>query len=221
LLIFSILSDEVTFETSMSKLGAAVFSFDCTVKANPAWENLFSFYPWCIGQKSSFEGNQYVKKSGFIEEKLTFKSLNEIRKQLGHTHIDIFKFDIEGFEWDMIDQEIIHGVDNSSLPHQLLFELHTERANPQYVPAHLVNGKRREQVDRLMLNLYDLGYRLAHWEYNNGDKHCIEVCMIHLLHHSSHNSGHNSVTSHPAAYTATGSSVPRIARDHNTSGGHR
>jgi len=99
--------------------------------------------------------------------------------------------------------------------------LHTERANPQYVPAHLVNGKRREQVDRLMLNLYDLGYRLAHWEYNNGDKHCIEVCMIHLQHHSSHNSGHNSVTSHPAAYTATGSSVPRIARDHNTSGGHR
>jgi hypothetical protein len=45
-----------------------------------------------------------------------------------------------------------------------------------------VNGKRRQQVDQLMLDLYNLGYRLAHWEYNNGDKHCIEVCMININH---------------------------------------
>lgn len=100
----------------MSKLGAAVFSFDCTVKDNPAWKHLFTFFPWCIGHQSSFEGNTYVQKQHLNETALIFKTLSEIRQELGHPHIDIFKFDIEGFEWDMMSDEIIHG-DASSLPH--------------------------------------------------------------------------------------------------------
>lgn len=100
----------------MSQMGASVFSFDCTVKPNPAWEPLFTFHPWCIGQKSSFAGNTYVTKEGLNEDNLIFKSLSQIRKELGHTHIDIFKFDIEGFEWGLIHDEIING-DINSLPH--------------------------------------------------------------------------------------------------------
>jgi hypothetical protein len=41
-----------------------------------------------------------------------------------------------------------------------------------------VKGKRREAVDKLFVQLYQRGYRLAHWEYNNGDSRCIEVCMM-------------------------------------------
>jgi hypothetical protein len=47
-----------------------------------------------------------------------------------------------------------------------------------------VKGKRREAVDKLMLDLYNLGYRLAHWEYNNGDKHCVEISMVNVHLHS-------------------------------------
>lgn len=61
---------------------------------------------------------------------------------------------------------------------QLLFELHTEGANPRFVPEHLLTGKRREAVAKLLLALYKRGYRLAHWEMNYGDKHCIEISMI-------------------------------------------
>jgi hypothetical protein len=99
----------------MSKLGAAVFSFDCTVRDNPAWKSLFTFHPWCVGHKSSMEGNTYVQREHLNENGLIFKTLSEIRKELGHPHIDMFKFDIEGFEWDMMKDEIING-DMDALP---------------------------------------------------------------------------------------------------------
>jgi hypothetical protein len=105
-----LLIDEVTFETAMSRRGASVFSFDCTVQDNVAWKDLFQFYPWCIGKKTSFENNIYT--ANLNESTLIFKSLGEIKKILGHHRIDIFKFDIEGFEWGLFESEIIAGDDN-------------------------------------------------------------------------------------------------------------
>lgn len=97
----------------------------------------------------------------------------------------------------------------------MLFELHTERSNPEYVPAHLVNGKRRQQVDQLLLDLYNLGYRLANWEYNNGDKHCIEVCMININHHKAHtDTDTTGVATTPATSTTESSSGGVVVKSH-------
>jgi hypothetical protein len=72
----------------------------------------------------------------------------------------MLKMDVKGFEWDIIKDEIIKGKEND-LPKQFLFELHTEGANPQYVPSNLVAGKRRLEVAKLFLDLFHRGYRVT------------------------------------------------------------
>ena len=104
----------MAFEIAMSKLGAKVFSFDCTVKMQSSWAPHFDFHDWCIGESSSFETSIYDRNLN--KSKLIFKSLSTVMKELQHSHIDIFKFDIEGFEWALIEKEIIGGKNLPSLP---------------------------------------------------------------------------------------------------------
>jgi hypothetical protein len=40
------------FELELAGLGADVYSFDCTVPADPAWTSI-TFFPWCIGAAGS------------------------------------------------------------------------------------------------------------------------------------------------------------------------
>lgn len=100
-------TDEVTFEMAMSKLGATVYSFDCTVDALPEWKDYFEFYPWCIGRKTTFQDSKYAASLNLST--LIFKSLTDIRQQLNHRQVDLLKFDIEGFEWDLLEHEIVRG----------------------------------------------------------------------------------------------------------------
>jgi len=182
------------FENYMSKLGASVYAFDCTDWKRP--EYLFEFYDWCIGKEASFQNNAYSKR----KDKHTFFSLSEIQQKLNHSKIHMLKMDIEGFEWNLLYSEIIsqskvstsgssHYVrdsrysststsEDTGLPDQLLFELHTEGSNPECVPSELVKGKKRHQVNLLVYQLWALGYRLMNVEVNVEDAHCAELAFI-------------------------------------------
>jgi hypothetical protein len=92
------------------------------------------------------------------------RSLSSIMKQLGHTHIDILKMDIEGSEWDVL---------NGDLPSigQLLVEVHENGyVNVDY---------RARALSDLFDNIEHYGLRLFHKEINaRYNLNCIEFAFI-------------------------------------------
>lgn len=176
------IADDSSFEQQMQQHGCETHAFDCTVdpKAPSVANKKFNFHHWCIGSHDnvSFAGNTYVngdRGSLTSEKKMQFKTLAETMKDLGHTYIDLLKFDIEGFEWPLFKTELLTI---ANPPEQLSFELHTQKANPAYVPQFNVRDKGYVQVNRLFRSLYDIGYRVTSKELNNGDPACAEFVAI-------------------------------------------
>lgn len=156
-----------------------VHGFDCTSNLGQlerAARGRVKLHPWCVGKERSFEGNYYTRQSkGSFE----FLGLADIMTRLGHRKIDVLKFDIEGFEWELFRTEILPP--HLPKPTQMLFELHTEGASKQYVPEAVVRGKRGIHVDQLMLQLHDLGYRVFDKDVNPGDEFCAEFSLLRVL----------------------------------------
>ena len=134
---------------------------------------LFDFHDWCIGS----QGNQTRVYGTNIAEK-KFLSLRKTMKQLDHRTLEVLKFDIEGFEWHLFENEIFKM---DSLPQELVFELHTEGANPLMVPRDLVKDKGAREVNQLFLKLHDMGYRVVSKEVNESDSACAEFVLINVL----------------------------------------
>lgn len=172
------IADDSSFEQQMQAQGCETHAFDCTVdpKSPSVAGKKFNFHQWCIGEhgNASFEGNRYLQAN---ETSLKFKSLSETMEQLGHTHIDLLKFDIEGFEWPLFQSQLL-AQSGQNLPEQMSFELHTQKANPAYVPQENVHDKGYVQVNRLFKSLYDIGYRVTSKELNSGDPACAEFVLI-------------------------------------------
>jgi len=145
------------FEQAMAESGCETHAFDCTIKPDSKGvrNKAFIFHEWCIGPESAKinEGNVFLKGGGLV-----FKTMAHTMRDLGHVHLDVLKFDIEGFEWDLFETLILPGL---LLPDQLVFELHTEGAGAKWVSPEQVKGKGFEQVNGLFLRLFDLGYRVV------------------------------------------------------------
>ena len=193
-------------------LGASVYGFDCTDYKRNSYQ--FQFYPWCIGKNTSTfdESNRYSARV----DKTVFMPLKDIKEKLGHKKIHMLKFDIEGFEWELFENDILHA-DPADLPDQLLFELHTEGANHRWVPEHNVRHKRHHQVNELIYNLWKLGYRCINIEINHSDKHCAEMVFVRLPGDSSGLPLGVTVPTHPSA---GGSPVKPLHPGHDSAAAH-
>lgn len=183
------IAGESDFEQQMGRAGCETHAFDCSVDSkDPVVAGQpFKFHDWCIGEKkdeSLPSDNAYVNKSererrGSVgKAKATkFKSLSDTMAELGHEHVDLLKFDIEGFEWELFQTEILPS---KNLPEQLSFELHTQGALKQFVPPANVKGKGFVEVNQLFKALFDRGYRVASKELNNGDPTCAEFIAVNV-----------------------------------------
>merc|ERR1711920_1173488 len=120
-------------------------------------------------------GNNYLR--GRSADGLSFRTMSETMRLLGHDSVDVLKFDIEGFEWKLFESEIL-GL--KTLPRQLAFELHTEGSKPIAVPPHLVQGRGYMEVNRLFLALHDAGYRVVSKEMNEVDEKCAEFVLANV-----------------------------------------
>jgi hypothetical protein len=169
------IADDSSFEQQMQNLGCETHAFDCTIgpSAPAVAGRSFKFHNWCIGQKGnvSFKSNVYLQTDASME----FKTLTETMHELGHSHVDLLKFDIEGFEWQLFQSQIL---DNTNPPEQLSFELHTQKANPAYVPRENTYDKGYVQVNKLFRSLHDMGYRVTSKEINSGDPACAEFIAV-------------------------------------------
>ena len=166
------IADDSSFEAKMAQ-HCEVHAFDCSVEVeSPAVSGKpFTFHQLCIGDKPVKSTTAYMNQA----REYQYSSLAETMASLGHTELDVLKFDIEGAEWSLIEQHILS---NGTRPAQLMFELHSFCANPRYLPPFLTEGRNKAAVNRLFSALFDIGYRVAHSEVNSGDPCCAEFVLV-------------------------------------------
>jgi FkbM family methyltransferase len=82
--------------------------------------------------------------------------LESLMRELGHSHIDVLKMDIEGFEYEVIDDLI----DGRVRPNQILVEFH-----------HGIYGFSREQTREAVARLRGAGYKMS-WVSDVGREYC-------------------------------------------------
>ncbi|MCF6297247.1 MAG: FkbM family methyltransferase [Flavobacteriaceae bacterium] len=134
------IGEDISFDLDLiNKHKCHVFGFDPTPKSinwikTQKLPNNFKFYEYGIGNTDEFV-NFYLPKnknhvSGSIVEhnnidkysviNVELKSLKTILNKLGHDHIDILKMDIEGAEYDVLDNILSNEISIT----QILVEFH-------------------------------------------------------------------------------------------------
>lgn len=170
------IADDSGFEQSMADR-CEVHAFDCTLtsEAESVRGKKFTFHKWCIGSPMSFENSNYAQ--GQEEGSHKFHTLSQSMKLLNHTKLDLLKFDIEGFEWKLFEEDLLKS---EYMPEQLSFELHTEHAYEGCVPPAVVAKRGYTAVNKLFLTLYEKGYRVLSKEMNPFDSRCAEFVLVNV-----------------------------------------
>lgn len=131
---------DISFDKRIiNKHKCQVFGFDPTPKSINFIKNiqpnpLFHFHEFGLSTNNKIEKfflpvnkrgvsgsmviNKTVNQEDFCEVEM--KSLDEIAKSLGHTHIDVLKMDIEGSEYDVLESLVYMDISIK----QLLIEFH-------------------------------------------------------------------------------------------------
>jgi len=163
--------EDVSFDLALiEKHACEVFSFDPTPRSVEFVENeiatdpRFHFLPygiWSEDRTMTFHQPEEelmfhslttgaVASGGFDAE---CKRLGTLMRELGHDHIDLLKLDIEGAEYDVVDDLIICGI----RPRVLCVEFHGV--------MHMDASMRR--LRRSLRALAQAGYRIVHIEHEN------------------------------------------------------
>ena len=183
------------FEKELSNKCKAVYAFDCTIQDDTAKmaADGVDFSPVCIGSGSVHGkiGDVYIDQV-LLEKNETrdkseatsyaFKSLLQLTRERKLRRVDLLKIDIEGHEWEILENELtkVWKEDESLLPDQIAFELHSKYANPAYVPQEVVGDKGRDEVNNLFLLLSEMGYYVISKDINEGDPACCEFVVARL-----------------------------------------
>ncbi|KAJ3069037.1 hypothetical protein HDU99_003045, partial [Rhizoclosmatium hyalinum] len=135
-----------------------VYTFDCTGTWIPPHNNI-RFFPWCLGEDKIIDGRVY-------------KTWDSITRDLGLTHVDYFKMDIEGFEWLALPPALDNLAQGGVLPKQIALEMHLwPQAEGVAKPYQATSTKKGLDFVHPMINLfrkfYSLGYHIGAVEYNH------------------------------------------------------
>jgi FkbM family methyltransferase len=173
--------DDIGFELAACNKGAKVFALDPTPYSvdwvgKQSLPEHFKFFPWAA---AGTDGHYYLypriskkgKKSSvmytFHQEsneqadgvEVRALSLKTIASELGHESIDILKMDIEGAEYEVIDDLLSSGFN----PKMLLIEFH-----------HRFEGIGKEKTIDSLSKLRNAGYLLVKVSVTGR-----EVCLVH------------------------------------------
>jgi len=159
------------FELAMLKnTPCDIHTFDCTGNQSrfnvPPSSRLFFHYE-CLGS---------LPKENFF-------TLDQLSAKYGHKQIDLFKMDIEGYEFDVFDS-LLSSAGLMSAPMQILVEVHYR--SQMGFPGANVNGVEvdwKHEFDLFNLSSYLLkaGYIVANRDDNIYCKHCTELTLLRLL----------------------------------------
>jgi FkbM family methyltransferase len=164
-IVYSVgIGNDISFDLQLiEKFGVKVFAFDPTPKSIE-WlnrQNLpagFKAYPiglaaftgeadFYLPENENFVSASLVSKQSENIVRVSVKRLNDILKELGHNSIDLLKMDIEGSEYEVIDDIVKSGIKI----HQLVIEFHHR------FPQHGIR-KTREAIKKLSEAGFELFY---------------------------------------------------------------
>ncbi len=134
------IGQDISFDTAMiENHNCHVFGFDPTPKSinwvnNQELPSKFIFFNYGISNKSGLadfylpknsehvSGSLTVQNNINVMEKVTvkMKSIEDIANELGHKHIDVLKMDIEGAEYDVVENILNSKISIA----QILIEFH-------------------------------------------------------------------------------------------------
>lgn len=156
---------DISFDDEIiSRHSSSVYAFDPTPKSiawiadNKPFEK-FAFFPYGVGCKTEIAPFYLPKEKAFVSGSsqvhsnvsvvdcinVRFKRIKDIMDELGHTHIDVLKLDIEGAEYGVIDDIVASNVRAK----QLLVEFHDRMFS---------DG--RDRSCRAVAILRSIGYRI-------------------------------------------------------------
>lgn len=166
-IVYSVgVGEDVSFDLGLiAKIGAHVHAFDPTPRSirwveAQALPDKFHFHPYGIAAHDgtvrfnpplnpTHVSHTVLERSSTAAQSIEVpvSRLATVMEQLGHQHIDVLKLDIEGAEYEVIDQMLDHSI----YPTQLVLEYHHQFEN---VPL----SRTERSLDRLL----DVGYRIFH-----------------------------------------------------------
>jgi hypothetical protein len=176
----------------LAKTPCQVHTFDCTgniARFQKPQHPRLTFHHICLGSEHVPYNEGQQCKGGICGDILT---LYQIQTMLGHKRIDLFKMDIEGYEWPIFESWPELGDTNQAadmvLPMQILVELHYQTQ----MPALWLPGQKRSRVDfkfakdmvKLQEHLLKAGYAVGFRDDNKACRHCTELTLVrYQCHH--------------------------------------
>ena len=155
---------DISFDLSLIDLyNVNVFAFDPTPGCKTYLSSLelpsnFVFSPYGLANENKLEKFYLPENPNFISHSKTptndqskfievkMKRLSTFMKELGHKKIDILKMDIEGFEYEVIDEILQEGLDIT----QILVEFHHDM-----YPTLNINT-----TNKAIIDLKNSGYKI-------------------------------------------------------------
>jgi FkbM family methyltransferase len=166
---------EISFDTESAGLfGWEVHCFDPTPSVELAFANYragqrvgkgrFWYHP--VGLAPVSLDPEKADDLVLEDRKCKVKHLNELAAELGHTHVDILKIDIEGGEMAALTEILSSGMLKKLAVKQLLVEF------------HLWDDKQWSSFVHIISSLRQQGYLIFRKEFNPEDGRCAEFSFL-------------------------------------------
>lgn len=191
-------NNEWTFETDLlEKTKCEIHTFDCTgprERFNKKPSNPRSvFHHLCLGDRFEAAQKTCNKKRAMCGDRMT---LAQLQRRLNHTHVDLIKMDIEGFEVPLFHSWWRHdggGGERVAYPVQMMVELHYKtfprfavQIGDPLLRKHMAeqnDGKVIQSATDLLLlqnMLLDMGYVVVSRDDNTYCRHCTELVFLRI-----------------------------------------
>jgi hypothetical protein len=178
-------NNQWTFEQDiLAKTPCEVHTFDCTgniTRFHKPRNPRLHFHHICLGAEHVPYNHDQKCKGGICGDILT---LYQIQIMLGHKRIDLFKMDIEGYEWPLFESwptlTDTNQVADMVLPMQILVEVHYKTQMKDLRPPGPkgTDYKSAQDIVKLQERLLKTGYAVAVRDDNRSCKHCTELTLV-------------------------------------------
>lgn len=178
----------------LRKTPCSVHTFDCTGKRSrfqPPEHDRLHFHHVCLGteyEPPNPECKEHVGGGYFPGKCGPTWTLLEMQRNLGHQHIDLYKMDIEGWEWPLFEAWPAlannSGPNQVALPMQLLVEIHyrtgfTELWKPGQKNKKIPFKDPPDMVE-LQRHFLRMGYVVVERDDNHMCPHCTELTLVRM-----------------------------------------
>lgn len=167
------------FEVDLIKRSKCeIHTFDCTGAPSrfikPTNDTRLQFHYECL------QGDNNKGKTRSKRPMGDFFTLQELTEKHNHKQIDLFKMDIEGFEWGVFKQFASMKENmRSMLPMQMLVELHYQTQFKELHPT-LEDFKHEVDMVDLATDLLNMGYIVVKRDNNKVCQHCTELTLVRV-----------------------------------------